>query len=86
MNRPNNLHNYWKKKKSILVSKCVLNLEAITCGSTLMTHCAGRCEAIWVTISQGNDRRFAPLLEGEGLVSIVKTDASKSSLWGKMSQ
>lgn len=57
-----------------------------TCGSTLMTHCAGRCEAIWVTISHGNDRRLVPLLEGEGLVSIALTDGSKLNLWGKTSE
>lgn len=41
-----------------------LSCLAQTFGSTLMTHWAGRCEAIWVTISQGNDSR--PLASGEG--------------------
>ncbi len=40
----------------------------------------GRCEAIWVTISQGKDRRLLPWLEGEGLVSIALADGSKLNL------
>ncbi len=45
-----------------------------------MTHCAGRCEAIWVTISHGKDRRLLPWLEGEGLVSTALADGSKLNL------
>ena len=38
--------------------------KKLTFGSTVITHCAGRCEAMWVTISHGNDNK--PLASGEG--------------------
>lgn len=34
-----------------------------------MTHWAGRCEAMWVTISHGNDNKPLASAEGEGVMS-----------------
>lgn len=47
-----------------------------TCGRTLMTHCAGRCEAMRATISHGKDSKP----EGEGLVSGVLRGGPKFNL------
>lgn len=42
-----------------------LSCSTQTFGSTLMTHWAGRWEAMWVTISQGKDSRRLGSGEGE---------------------